>query len=85
MGEAVRVPFERVSSTLRLIEDLVHALDTGEPTRGGTGVALDNMQMIFGLIESQRRGGTRVELPLRDSKLHLRRRNPKVGQPRYAP
>ena len=84
MGEAVQVPFERVSSTLRLIEDLVHALDTGKPTRGGTGVAVDNMQMIFGLIESQRRGGTRVELPLRDNKLHLRRRNPKAGQPRYA-
>jgi predicted dehydrogenase len=84
MGAAAPVPFTPASSTVRLIEDLVHALDTGRPTRGGTGVARDNLQMIFGMIESQRRGGARVELPLRDCRLQLRRRNVRQGQPRYA-
>ena len=85
MGDAKPVPFTLASSTLRLIEDLVHALDTGEPTRGGVRVAHENMHMIFGMIESQRRGGARVELPLRDNALRFSRRNVKVGQPRYAP
>ena len=76
--------FTPASSTLRLIEDLVHALDTGEPTRGGVHVARENMHMIFGMIESQRRGGARVELPLRDCALRFSRRNVRVGQPRYA-
>lgn len=85
MGAEAPLPFTPASSTLRLIEDLVNALDTGQPTRGGTGVALDNMQMIFGMIESQRRGGARVELPLTDYRLTLKRRNARAGQPRYAP
>jgi predicted dehydrogenase len=78
-------PFAPASSTLRLIEDLVHALDTGAPTRGGVRVAHTNLQIIFGMIESHRRGGARVALPLRECGLRLRRRNVRPGQPRYAP
>lgn len=65
--------FEPASSTLRLIEDIVHALDTGEPTRGGAEVARLNSELIFACIESHRRGGARIELPLRDSKVRLAR------------
>ena len=62
-----------------------HALDSGEPTRGGVRVAHANLQLIFGMIESHRRGGVRVDLPLRESPLRLRRRNVRPGRPRYSP
>lgn len=78
-------PFEEVepaSSTLRLVEDLVHALDTGEPTRGGAQVALMGMEIIFGFIESHQRGGARVELPLSERTLRLQR-NDKPRQPKF--
>jgi predicted dehydrogenase len=76
--------FVRASPTLRIIEDLVHALDTGAPTRGGVRVARDNMHMIMGMIESHRRGGARVGLPLAASPLRLRRRVVRQGQPRFS-
>ena len=52
------------SSTLRLVEDLVHSLDTGQPPRGGVRVARACNELIFGFIESHRMGGARVSLPL---------------------
>ena len=74
--------FERVSPTLRLVEDLVHALDTGAPTRGGVRLARRNLELILAFIESHRRGGARVFLPLENCKLRLQRGvSPK--QPRY--
>jgi predicted dehydrogenase len=63
--------FERRSPTVRLIEDLVQALDTGNPTRGGDRVARANTELIFGFIESHLRGGERVPLPLESSTLRL--------------
>lgn len=77
--------FESRSSTLILIEDLVHALDTGEPTRGGAEVAYWNTQVIFGMIESHRRGGARVELPLTDHDLRFIRHDRAASQPTYTP
>lgn len=72
------------SSTLRLVEDIVHSLDSGEPTKGGVRVAYANTELIFAFIESHRRGGAKVKLPLDDSTARLKRdRAPR--QPRYAP
>jgi len=65
--------FEHASTTLRIIEDLVHALDTGKPTRGGVRVAKAGMDITMGFVESHRRNGARVHLPLKDSKLKLAR------------
>jgi predicted dehydrogenase len=59
-------PVEPVSTTLSLIEDLVHSLDTGEPPRGGARVAHASTELLFAMIESHRRGGARVNLPLED-------------------
>lgn len=73
------------SATLNLVKDIVHALDTGEPTRGGAEVAYWNMQIIFGFIESHRRGGARVELPLTNHDLRFIRRDHVARQPKYAP
>ncbi len=75
-------PAAPVSTTLRLIEDLVHSLDTGEPPVGGGRVALANTELIFAIIESHRRGGARVDLPLSERTLRMqRRRGP--NQPKY--
>lgn len=80
------VPFpdvEPASSTLALIEDLVHALDTGEAPRGGSAgqIAYANTEVIFAMIESHRRGGARVTLPV-ESSVRLAR-NSKPHQPKY--
>lgn len=76
--------FPQKSSTLRLIEDIVHSLDTGEPPAGGVRVAYASTELIFALIESHRRGGARVTLPLQDSTVRLRRNRP-PRQPLYTP
>ena len=74
--------FERRSSTLCLVEDLVRALDTGEPPRGGVELAGSNQELIFAFVESHVRGGARVELPLAESIYRLERdRAPR--QPKY--
>ena len=83
--EAPSLVFENTSSTLNLVEDLVHALDTGKPTRGGAEVAYWNTQIIFGFIESHRRGGARVELPLTNHDLRFVRHDHVARQPKYAP
>lgn len=67
-------PGERTkSSTQHLIEDLVQALDTGNPPRGGVRIARTNMEMLIGCIESHRQGGARVALPLEGSTLRFDR------------
>ncbi|MCY3902643.1 MAG: Gfo/Idh/MocA family oxidoreductase [Caldilineaceae bacterium] len=72
------------SSTLCLIEDLVHSLDTGEPPRGGVRAARAGNELIFGLIESHRAGGARVSLPLEKRTTRLvRNRAPRL--PKYRP
>jgi predicted dehydrogenase len=60
------------SSTLNLIEDLVHSLDTGEPSRGGPRVSYAGMELIFGFLESHRNNGARVKMPVQ-SQLRLQR------------
>lgn len=85
-GWVVTVAFldEHRASTLCLIEDLVHSLDTGEPPRGGAELARANTELIFAFVESHQRGGARVELPLAGSAYRLERdRAPR--QPKYEP
>ena len=74
--------YEYRSSTVCLIEDLVHSIDTGEPPRCGVRMARRNNELIFAFVESHLRGGARVELPLEGSKHRLLRdRDPR--QPRF--
>ena len=75
----------RVSSTLRLIEDLVQALDSGQPPHGGPRTALAGAELIFAFIESHRQGGARVALPLQQRNLRLQRHATGGHQPRYIP
>lgn len=77
------IPFEPASSTLRLIEDIVQALDTGQPTRGGVQIARVNTEIIFGFVQSHRLGGARVALPLRENSLRFAPHASTPKQPRY--
>ena len=75
-------PFERASSTVRLIEDLVRSLDTGEAPRGGVRTARANTELIFAFVESHVGGGARVALPLGGSRYRLQRDRP-PREPKY--
>lgn len=56
--------YTRTSPTVRLIQDLLQALDTDGETRQGIRRAVDTTEITFGIIESHRQGGARVKLPL---------------------
>lgn len=81
--EAPFPEYERASATLRLIEDLVHSLDTGTPPRGGARIAYANTELLFACIESHRRGGARVTLPLEAPPITLNRSGLHARQPKY--
>ena len=86
-GDLVAEPFpefDPYSTTLWVIEDLVNALDTGGPTRGGVRVARSGDEQTFAFVESHVRDGVRVELPLKNSTLRLAR-NPQPRQPMFEP
>ena len=84
LAPAVFPQFGGKLSTLVLVEDLVHALDTGEPPRGGVRVARANMELIFAFVESHLRGGLKIDLPLTASSYRLdRQRQPR--QPTFQP
>lgn len=74
--------FEPASTTANLIQDLVNALDTGQPTRGGVDVARASTELIFAFMESHLQDGARVRLPLKDCKLRLKR-DVQPRQPRF--
>jgi len=56
--------YTRTSPTVRLIQDLLQALDTDGETRQGVRRAVNTTEITFGIIESHRQGGARVKLPL---------------------
>ena len=77
--------FPKTSSTLHLIEDLVEALDRGDTTTaGGIDVAVTNMELIFGFIESFRAGGRRLDLPPTSSTARFHRSGFQARTPRFA-
>ncbi|MCC7262198.1 MAG: Gfo/Idh/MocA family oxidoreductase [Candidatus Latescibacteria bacterium] len=59
------------SGTLKSVEDLVAALDTGGDTQGSLELACRSQELIFGIIASHRQGGRRVELPLAERDLSI--------------
>jgi predicted dehydrogenase len=65
--------FEPGSGTVGCILDLVEALDTGRETSGNIRLARRSFEMIMGIIESHRRGGARVSLPLEERTLYVGR------------
>jgi predicted dehydrogenase len=74
----VDVPFPaytHASGTVRGIEDIVAALDSGGETLGNIGIACRSQEMILAIIESSRLGGVRVSLPLEHRDLKVARKD----------
>lgn len=63
--------FERTSPTVAVIRDLVQAIETDGETRGGIDIAHLNTEIAFAIIESHRRGGARVTLPLENRDFYM--------------
>ena len=74
--------YEQISPSLLLVQDLVRALDTGQPPIGGVRAAHAGTELIFATIESHLRDGDRVPLPLESSTVRLDRDLP-PGRPKY--
>jgi len=74
----VDVPFPeyaRASGTVRGIEDIVAALDSGGETLGNIGIASRSQEIILSIVESSRQGGARVSLPLENRDLKVARKD----------
>jgi predicted dehydrogenase len=74
---------EEVSPTVRCIDDIAQALDTGNPTRGGMTAAYANAEIIFAMLESHVRGGARVAIPMVESNVIFRPTNLGPRQPKF--
>ena len=59
------------SATVNCIEDLVSAIETDGDTMGNIQLARRSQEMIFGMIESHRRGGLRVPMPFGNRSLYV--------------
>ena len=65
--------FPRQSPTVNAIMDLVRALDTGDPPRGGVESARHGVEIMVAILESHLQSGKRIALPLRESNLVMHR------------
>jgi predicted dehydrogenase len=63
----------RISGTVKGIEDIVEALDTGRETQGHIRLAHRSQEMILGFVESHRQDGRRIPLPLANRELYVGR------------
>lgn len=61
------------SAAVLLVRDLVRALETGAPTLNGVRLARRSHEMAMAMVESHRRGGTAVPLPLENRELYVGR------------
>ncbi len=52
------------SGTVAIIRDLLQAVESGGPTRGGIEIVRRGMEILFGLVASHHAGGVAVDLPL---------------------
>ena len=57
---------------ITIIEDLVNAIDTGQPPRCSGDDGLKALEIAMALRESHRRGGARVDLPLANRSLGIK-------------
>jgi hypothetical protein len=57
-------PLESWSGTVRMIQDLVHMIQTGKPGRSNLEVTMLSQEIGFGLYESHLQGGVAVSPPI---------------------
>jgi scyllo-inositol 2-dehydrogenase (NAD+) len=72
LEEAAFLDVPRESGTVNGLRELVSALDGQGETTGGIQRARASLEMVFGIVESHRRGGARVRLPLANRQLAIR-------------
>jgi hypothetical protein len=67
------IPVEPQSRSLmyQALEDLIHAMDTGAPTRCNETHAARALEMALGFHASERAGNARVNFPLADRDLSV--------------
>lgn len=65
--------FPQRSATVGLVADLIHGMDTGEPTRSNANVSRAVTELILSWTESHTRGGIAVPMPLRNRTLFINR------------
>lgn len=70
-AEPVVVPDQTSSVMYSALEDLVNAIDSGEPTRCNERHAARTLEMALGIHESERTGNARVDFPLRNRELSV--------------
>jgi predicted dehydrogenase len=62
--QTIVAPEMEISGIPAGVRELIEALDEGRETKSPMSAAMNVMEVIFGFLESQRRGNTRVDLPL---------------------
>ena len=63
--------FEKRSPTVRCIENLIASIETGQPSRGNADIARKVMEISMALVESHRRAGAPVALPVADRSVYI--------------
>ena len=59
------------SPTICTIRDIIHELETGEPTAGRIDITMQSVEVQFGVACSHLQGGARVALPVADRSLYI--------------
>jgi predicted dehydrogenase len=59
------------SAPLRIIRDLIQAMETGGETENGIRLARRSQEIMLAMVESHRQHGARVSLPLADRGLYV--------------
>ncbi len=57
---------------LTIVDDLINAIETGQPPRCSGEDGRDALEVAVAMRESHRRGGVRVDLPIQDRSLQIR-------------
>jgi predicted dehydrogenase len=64
-------PFARISPTVRVIQDLIQSIETGSDTQGNLSIAMQTMEITSGIVQSDRAGGLRIDLPVADRAFYI--------------
>ena len=65
--------FERKSGTVGCIEDIVEAIEADRETTGNIRLARMSTEITLGIVDSQRKRGERVDMPMENRSLYLGR------------
>lgn len=65
--------FERKSGTVGCIEDIVESIEADRETTGNIRLARMSTEITLGIVDSQRKRGERVEMPMANRALYLGR------------